>query len=246
VAISRTGEMYCWGATTNGQLGIKTTQSSLTTPTLVEGFEGKQVRNIACAGGIRAGHSIVSLEIGDAATAGYQGASYVPAAKPEVEEVTEETKKPKKKKRAARPAGTQSGAMMKKMKEVIESVEDYITGVQSERDSLHEQMVQLTNQKYAAGSQMAKLLAEGALSEDPTHAQSCQEQVAGCEKKIFSISSKYFKVQQKKDQLIKDELTKRREFAEMMTKMQAQQDAQSVRRNEAMQTSVQRNLKEHK
>jgi alpha-tubulin suppressor-like RCC1 family protein len=63
IAITRMGEMYAWGSAVKGQLGIKTSQSSFTTPTVVDAFVGKHIRNVACAGGIRAGHTVVSLEV---------------------------------------------------------------------------------------------------------------------------------------------------------------------------------------
>ena len=73
---------------------------------------------------------------------------------------------------------------------------------------------------------------------------------------MHKISTKYFQTQKKKgellpmpllvesaqllptDALVKKEFKKREEVAEMMAKMQAQQDSQSVRRKEALHSRV--------
>jgi len=260
IALTRNGEMYAWGSATNGQLGIKTSQSSFTTPTLVEAFAGKQIRNVACAGGIRAGHSIISLEVGDGPS-GYQASTFVPAAKPAAEEEEEEAarspqevkerKKKKKeekekKKKASRTPGLAAGTMMKKMKEVVESTESQIISIQKDKDKIEIELDKLTKEKLAMGQQMARACGAAALSEDAAHAEACQVEVAKCETKLKKVSDSFFKNQKKRDGCEEKEHAKRKEFFDMMSTMKTQQESQKKKREATVQASIDKNHKEQK
>ena len=60
-ALTRTGELYCWGSSTAGQVGHDTSTAIYDTPKLVEHFRTDTVEDIAVSGGIRAGDRSATL-----------------------------------------------------------------------------------------------------------------------------------------------------------------------------------------
>lgn len=237
-ALTRTGQLFSWGSSTNGQLGLDPATAIYSTPQLVQHFAEDTVAVMALSGGIRAGHTVLLVHKGRSGTGSYQPLA-VPLAPPknstassgDAKEAKSHRSSPKK---VERKPAVSAGSGRTKMKEAIRSMEASVSSCQEKLDKHRATQQGLLDQKKQAAMKVVALLGKMALCEDPEEASRIEQQCGKLEKELQKVSKKFFELDKTCAELDNDTLAQRKELLRTLQSMQTQQSAQAARRKEAM------------
>eukprot|EP00656_Telonema_subtile_P058621 TRINITY_DN9984_c0_g1_i4.p1 TRINITY_DN9984_c0_g1~~TRINITY_DN9984_c0_g1_i4.p1 ORF type:complete len:988 (-),score=283.00 TRINITY_DN9984_c0_g1_i4:102-3065(-) len=237
-ALTRSGELYTWGASTNGQLGLDGATAIYTTPQKVEHFNNDTVNVMALSGGIRAGQTVLLVKKGRSGTGSYQPLAVPPPAprnNTEASDLSGSSKSGKSSpKKSERKPAVSTGSGRTKMKEAIRAMEASVFSTQEKLEKHRTSQQGLIEQKKQTAMKVVGLLGKMALCEEPNEAARIEKECGKLEKDMTKLSKKFFDLDQTCADLENETLSQRKELLRSLQSMQSQQGAQAVRRKDAM------------